>query len=342
MDIPARFRSLAGGGLVLLAVAAVVGAVPAPPASAESAAEAETAAPVVADYTCSIEGDPAPEPVSVSLTLDGPTSPVSPGDVVSLAGQLTITYPRAVAVSSQLTLGSKSAMGDTLFQPEVRVGKRTQPLTATVLPESPAPIKDPFTLSADIRFADFTVPGGDVDELVVTMPRRATIENPVPPTPPKVAFTTAIELDSPVTPTRAVGCWPTPAEPMPPLARIKVAPGGSDDTDAPPADTGPPPPAPELGPGSSTGAAPPAPPAPADVPSGEAPPPTPAGDAPRTTTTTAELQAAAIPEPTSMSGTFIPYWEVALMGAFLPVTAMGLAIAQRRRLARARRLLRNN
>lgn len=296
-----------------------------------------------ATYNCQGERSSKASPTPVEFALIGPPSSVRPGDTLSLSGTLDITLSDANARQSKLELATKANVIATDFRVMVTVAGKSSELKPSVVTSSPEPIKNPWTMSADVAFPDITIPASATGRITLRMPLAKTAPTTVVGTPEEVTFNAEVAQDSPLLGSRKFACWADELGDDATIARIPVATttGPSPDPTESPASTDEQ--APDTG---ATGAAPPSAggaPAPLpDVPSipVEAPAP-PAAD----TTATAAADAATapasdatalvnaeIPPETASSETFIPGWILVLFIAIFPVAAVAVAVLQRRRL----------
>lgn len=272
------------------------------------------------DFKCVVGG--ATADTGVTLSLDVPGS-AKPGDTLNLAGTLQLSFPDEVKVASQLVLATKAGISSTTFSLTAVVGGKHYKIKPSEVTLVEQKFSSPFLVSADIKFAEFTVPSSAQGNVILQMPSEPDALNPVGPEPERVAFGAVIAQDSMIVKTRDVDCWVPDGEVLEPVARIPVSSSGkaasgavgetpvSTSTPLVPADGGSLPGIGEL---------------PASL-------PVDAGDAAAGTPVNAPVVtapvSASIPPATARSGTFIANWALIVMVAFLPAVLLGYAVRQR-------------
>lgn len=277
----------------------------------------------------------------VKFALISPPRSVRPGDTVSLSGTLQITLSDADAQQSKLELATNANVVATDFALVVTAGDKTITAEPRAVTTAPEPIKDPWTMSADVAYSDITIPASATGRVSIRMPRGKTVQTAVAGTPEKVTFNAEVAQDSPVSGARNFACWAGKFDDAI-IAQIPVAPrtgASSDPTESPgPTDDQ----VPDTG---ITGSAPPSagsgPAALPDVPSAPAEAAAPSGAEASATGGTGDAAAAAgeataladapIPPETATSRTFIPGWILVVSIAIFPITAVAVAVLQRRR-----------
>lgn len=275
------------------------------------------------DFECQVEGA-ASAATGVTLTLDTPES-VKAGDSLALSGTLQLSFPDQVAVHSRLVLATKAGLDSTTFSLTALIEGKNYDIRPSEVIAVEEKIGSPFVVTAKVKFAPFDVPSGASGDLTLGMSSEDDVLNPVGKTPERVAFDAVIIQDSTIIKTRKVACYNPDNEAYEPIARLPVAGGvdnaGGDDT--PPATDG----------GT---ALPPATGSPLGPILAEPPPLTAVPDIRTGTDVGAEAApeltptSAAIPPETVHEGTFIAYWALLIMIAFLPAVLIGYVIRQRR------------
>jgi len=325
------------GGLVvrpLLAVAVAAG----PTAGTVAGPHAGPARPdgpaATGSYQCVLGGNDT-EAVAATLQLDSVPESVRPGQVLRLAGVLTLSFPQQEALRSMGRLATRVALDDAEFALRAQSGRaHGRVRAAAVKGDDPTNVAfSAFDVAARVRFAPYRVPAGVQDELDLSLP-AGTGDTP--------AFTVTLERSGLLTQQVATTCSQDADAATSPIVRLPVvrrtaahphqgaapAHGGPSSTTgtpaAPPATDVLPPAAPPAGDADASTPGHPARPPVTDA------PPSAGAERPRTESLTPAY--AAIPPNTRRPGVFLPSWLLALGGLVIPLAAVAYAITTQRRL----------
>lgn len=204
---------------VPLAFAALVAGVP---RGADAADNVDTAS---GSYQCML-GNGAPETTTVTLGLEHLPSEVAPGQRLSLAGTLTVSFPVQEALKSTLMAfkGITITTGDLTVATTPGSGATVSDVSGTAVdPKYNAPL----TLTAGIKTKAFQVPS-NASDITFALPSENTVANPYAGasapkgTPDKVAFTLDLTQKGILTSRRAA-CWLGDDRQIAPLADVLVS-----------------------------------------------------------------------------------------------------------------------
>ncbi|GAC1378538.1 MAG: hypothetical protein NVSMB48_00160 [Marmoricola sp.] len=271
------------------------------------------------DYSCDVQTTPSafltvvrqlpdvmavPEKVTAKLSLSDVPSEAVPGQPLAVDGQLTFIYSDTVVNESKLTGASKATMGITAFPLEVTVGNSSATSYSPLLSGGPSvPIASPFALSVGIHIL-LPIPQNASGNVVVRLPSGATVNSTTSSS--KVSFTTQINQDSTLMPTRDVACSAPKATVV--VLNVPVSKqGGPASSQLPQSAQG------QGFSSAPTGASVAGPTGASLLPMSGTSPTATGAITGVTTTATPTLAAAAIPRPTVSDKTFIPYWLLGLM-----------------------------